>query len=167
MLNTGFAEVDLLVIEYLNGLVAGSVGLNPDGIEVAGDGFLEVETPGSERLLERTFRDGFVVRHKHAFSSTNRGRTVLTRFLLSPNAYASDNLQRLCPKFVSYNRKRGFELLALVWFQRRAVVAMHATAAKALPKVAGKRRIKHRIRDKDMIDSKHGSNVARGLRVVN
>ena len=113
------------------------------------------------------FRDGLVVRYKHALAPGHDGRAALAGLLFNPDAFAGDDLQRLLPKFSFYYRQRGFEPLTLVRFQRRTVIAMHATAAQALRNVVGKRRVKHRVRDEDVVDRKHSSNVARGLACVN
>ena len=118
-------------------------------------------------MLRCAFREGLVVSHKHALAPGHGGRAVLAGLLFNQDTFARDDLQRVRLKFSFYYPPRGFEPLTLVRFQRRTVIAMHATAAQALRNVVGKRRVKHRVRDEDVVDRKHSSNVARGLACVN
>ena len=47
------------------------------------------------------------------------------------------------------------------------MISVYAARTETLPQVASERRIKYPIGDEDVVNRKHGANVARWLRVVN
>jgi hypothetical protein len=135
-------ELDLFVIDRVKVAHA----LDPQRVQMTGDGFLERHLTMGVSLLYRTLRDRPFVGDEHALGTVDTRRRKVARRRLLPHALLFDDGEGFGAEIFPDFREYSLEFGSFVRLEWGPCVSLHTAPAQTGPEVARKRGVQQCVR---------------------